>query len=168
MIASLDTPCGTVWISGGSEAVDEVSWSPIEGGRHKGDLDWIMYALTAYFDGKAEKFPGGLIFMGPGILWARNCQGVRPLTGSQGILEAISRIPYGSTMTYGNVASNAGKPGAARAVGSVCRSNPLPVIVPCHRVVGVNSLGGYTPGIKIKEFLLEIERKGCFPSTCTR
>lgn len=96
--------------------------------------------------------------MGPGILWSRKHQDARPLVSSQGILAAISRIPYGSTMTYGTVASRAGNPGAARAVGAVCRSNPIPVIIPCHRVIGSNSLGGYTPGIKIKESLLEIER----------
>lgn len=160
MIARLDTPCGAVWISGFSDAVDKISWSPIEGGKHKGELDWAINALDAYFDGKIREFPGGLLFIGSGVLWARNRQGSRPLTASQGILETISRIPYGSTMTYGKVASKAGKPGAARAVGSVCRTNPLPVIVPCHRVVGLNSLGGYTPGITIKEFLLEIERRG--------
>lgn len=140
--------------------VEGVSWEPIEGARHRGELDWVVHSFEAYFDGRLKVFPGGLFFMGHKILWSCNRQEVRPLVGSQGIIAAISRIPYGSTMTYGTVASMSGKPGAARAVGAVCRANPIPVIIPCHRVVGAQSLGGYTPGIRIKECLLKIERRG--------
>jgi methylated-DNA-[protein]-cysteine S-methyltransferase len=76
---------------------------------------------------------------------------------SQRILNVIEKIPYGTTMTYAEVAASAGKPGAARAVGAVCRSNPIPILVPCHRVVGHSSLGGYTPDIRLKEYLLRHE-----------
>lgn len=140
--------------------MDAVSWDPIEGVLHHGELDWVIREVAAYFDGRLKDFPGGILFLGTGILWARHRQDVRPLNGSQRILAAIARIPYGSTLTYGMVASQAGKPGAARAVGAVCRSNPIPVIIPCHRVIGSHSLGGYTPGIWIKERLLKIESEG--------
>ena len=97
--------------------------------------------------------------MGIGTLWIRRPIDSQPFMSSQHMLAAIGRIPYGKTMSYSSVASFAGKPGAARAVGAVCRSNPLPVLIPCHRVVGYNSLGGYTPGIHLKEMLLKHE--GC-------
>lgn len=71
---------------------------------------------------------------------------------------AIANIPYGQTRTYAEVAASAGHPGAARAVGSACNANPLPLFVPCHRVVGAGGrLGGYAFGPARKEFLLELE-----------
>lgn len=160
MIATLETPCGPLWVSGGADVVDAVSWTSIQGLRHHGELDWVMHAFSAYFTGTLRDFPGGILFMGPGVLWTRNHTGARPMAGSQHILAAISQIPYGSTTTYGDIACRVGKPRAARAVGSVCRANPLPILIPCHRVVGSTSLGGYTPGIRIKERLLKIESGG--------
>lgn len=151
------TPCGPLWISGGRDVVDAVSWIPLDGILHKGELDWVLKPLDAYFAGRLTQFPGGLFFMGPGSLWLRKPQGTRPLIGSQGVLVAISKIPYGSTRTYGEIAAQALKPGAARAVGAVCRANTLPVIIPCHRVVGQNSMGGYTPDTQLKEYLLTLE-----------
>lgn len=59
------------------------------------------------------------------------------------VLEAISAIPYGRTRTYGELATAIGKPGGARAVGAACRANPLPILIPCHRVVAAEGLGGY-------------------------
>jgi methylated-DNA-[protein]-cysteine S-methyltransferase len=117
----------------------------------------MLKTLDTYFMGKLSRFPGGLLFMGVGTLWVRTPQISRPFVSSQQMLSAIEQIPYGTTMTYSDVASTAGKPGAARAVGAVCRSNPIPMLIPCHRVVGRNSLGGYTPGIHLKEFLLKHE-----------
>lgn len=157
MIASIETACGPLWISGGEDAVDAVSWTPLEGMRHRGELDWILLALDAYFDGRIRQFPGSLFFMGPGVQWTRMQREIRPLLSSQEILSAIAGIPFGSTMTYGEIASRIGKPGAARAVGAVCRSNHLPVIIPCHRVVGARSIGGYSPDIRYKEYLLSLE-----------
>jgi O-6-methylguanine DNA methyltransferase len=119
----------------------------------------MLHSLDSYFAGNLQLFPGGLLFMGIGSLWIRRPINSRPFMSSQHMLAAIGRIPYGTTMSYASVASWAGKPGAARAVGAVCRSNPLPVLIPCHRVVGYNSLGGYTPGIHLKERLLKLE--GC-------
>jgi methylated-DNA-[protein]-cysteine S-methyltransferase len=159
VIAQIETPCGPLWISGGKDSVDTISWSPLEGLRHLGELDWVLHALDSYFSGDLQSFPGGILFMGIGTLWIRRPVDSLPFMSSQHMLAAIGRIPYGKTMSYSSVASSAGKPGAARAVGAVCRSNPLPVLIPCHRVVGYNSLGGYTPGIHLKEMLLKHE--GC-------
>jgi methylated-DNA-[protein]-cysteine S-methyltransferase len=76
--------------------------------------------------------------------------------------EAISRIPYGAVASYGDIAAGAGQPGASRAAGSACRTNPIPVVVPCHRVLRSDgSIGGYAGdmagGLDIKRHLLALE-----------
>jgi AraC family transcriptional regulator of adaptative response/methylated-DNA-[protein]-cysteine methyltransferase len=67
------------------------------------------------------------------------------------------RIPAGSTLSYGEVARNIGRPKAFRAVAQACGANPIPVVVPCHRVVSSDGLGGYTGGIEKKIALLRNE-----------
>jgi methylated-DNA-[protein]-cysteine S-methyltransferase len=74
------------------------------------------------------------------------------------VLGKVSRIPYGQTKTYGEIAGSLGNAKAARAVGTANASNPLPLVIPCHRVVAANGLGGYGGGLKLKQRLLEIER----------
>jgi methylated-DNA-[protein]-cysteine S-methyltransferase len=72
----------------------------------------------------------------------------------------MTRIPYGETLTYGEVASLVGDPGAARAVGVACNRNPVPVIVPCHRIVGAGGkLVGFGGGLDRKVHLLELEAR---------
>ncbi|GHU34060.1 hypothetical protein FACS1894105_00190 [Clostridia bacterium] len=72
----------------------------------------------------------------------------------------LAKIPYGETRTYKQIAESAGSPRAYRAVGTACHNNPLPIIVPCHRVIGSNgSLTGYAGGIEFKKRLLELEAK---------
>lgn len=74
------------------------------------------------------------------------------------VWRAIARIPFGKTKSYGAIAREIGKPGAARAVGSACGRNPIPVIVPCHRVrAGHNRLGGFSGGLAWKRRLLALE-----------
>jgi methylated-DNA-[protein]-cysteine S-methyltransferase len=76
----------------------------------------------------------------------------------KGIWEQLLRIPYGSTTTYGDIARRTGHPEAQQAVGRAVGANPLPIIVPCHRVLGAESkLHGYAAGIATKEFLLRLE-----------
>ena len=73
---------------------------------------------------------------------------------------AIADIPYGQTRTYAQIAEAVGKPKGLQAVGQACGHNPVPLFVPCHRVVGSNgSLGGYVFGPHVKKFLLELEAK---------
>jgi methylated-DNA-[protein]-cysteine S-methyltransferase len=69
----------------------------------------------------------------------------------------LLKIPYGNVKTYGEIAEEIGNPHAARAVGNAVGANPVPIIVPCHRVVGASGLGGYSCGIQIKKKLLQIE-----------
>jgi methylated-DNA-[protein]-cysteine S-methyltransferase len=72
----------------------------------------------------------------------------------------IARIPYATTVTYGAIAAAVGERGAARAVGRASGSNPLPIVIPCHRVVGSDgSLTGYGGGVERKRALLELEQR---------
>ncbi len=75
------------------------------------------------------------------------------------VLQATARIPYGSLSTYKHVAADAGSPRAFRAAGNALGANPLPIVVPCHRVVhSGGGLGGYTGGLERKRALLAVER----------
>ena len=75
------------------------------------------------------------------------------------VYEVVRRIPRGKTLSYGEVADAAGKPGAARAVGNVMSQNPVCLFIPCHRVVASNGIGGWggNGGIRQKQFLLDLE-----------
>jgi methylated-DNA-[protein]-cysteine S-methyltransferase len=74
------------------------------------------------------------------------------------VLAQLARVPYGQTETYGALAAKAGRPKAARAVGTVMNRNPIPIVLPCHRIVGANgSLTGYAGGLDVKRHLLKLE-----------
>ncbi len=73
------------------------------------------------------------------------------------VLERVARVPYGRTMTYGEIAAAIGVPGGSRAVGHANARNPVPLVIPCHRVVASNGLGGYGGGIDLKRRLLVLE-----------
>jgi methylated-DNA-[protein]-cysteine S-methyltransferase len=79
---------------------------------------------------------------------------------AQRVREAMQTVPFGKTATYGELAAQAGSPGAARAVGQVCARNPLVFIVPCHRVLSTSGLGGFRLGLTWKKRLLELETGG--------
>jgi methylated-DNA-[protein]-cysteine S-methyltransferase len=77
---------------------------------------------------------------------------------ARSVLEELGRVPYGELTTYGTLAAKAGRPRAARAVGTVMNRNPVPIVLPCHRVVGsTGSLVGYAGGLDRKRTLLELE-----------
>jgi methylated-DNA-[protein]-cysteine S-methyltransferase len=77
---------------------------------------------------------------------------------NQRVLRELARVPYGEVVTYGELAARAARPRAARAVGSVMNRNPLPIVLPCHRVIGANGkLVGYAGGLERKETLLRLE-----------
>lgn len=105
--------------------------------------------LGEYFTGRLRKFPAqvGSPFVKKGTDFQKR------------VWEQIAKIPYGETRTYGELAKAMGKPGAARAVGQACNANPLPLIVPCHRVTGSTGLGGFAGGDTAKKFLLALEER---------
>ena len=74
------------------------------------------------------------------------------------VWDLIARIPFGETRTYGELAKDLGNSGLARAVGNACNKNPVALLIPCHRVVGKYSIGGFAGGSEIKKQLLELER----------
>ncbi|AEI13879.1 methylated-DNA/protein-cysteinemethyltransferase [Flexistipes sinusarabici DSM 4947] len=74
------------------------------------------------------------------------------------IYSVLSKIPIGQTITYSTLAEKAGKPRAARAAGTLMKSNAFALIIPCHRVVGKNSIGGFSSGLRLKERLLKFEQ----------
>ena len=76
------------------------------------------------------------------------------------VLDALMQIPYGETRSYRDIAISIGRPKAVRAVGAANGRNPLPIVIPCHRVIGTNgSLTGFGGGLEAKSFLLELEAK---------
>ena len=83
------------------------------------------------------------------------------------VLAELGRVPFGETTTYGTLAARAGKPRAARAVGTVMNRNPLPIVLPCHRVIGATgALTGYAGGLDRKRLLLSLE--GALPPEASR
>lgn len=105
----------------------------------------IIHRFRAYFRGEFVEFPDRL-----------DISGATPF--QQSVWQAARRIPYGKTHSYGWVAAQAGNPKAARATGGALGTNPLPVIVPCHRVISADgSLGGFTGGLELKRWLLDVE-----------
>jgi methylated-DNA-[protein]-cysteine S-methyltransferase len=79
----------------------------------------------------------------------------------RGVWELMTRIPYGETRSYGDLARELGDRTLAQAVGTACGRNPLPVVIPCHRVVGADgSLVGFGGGLHRKRFLLDLEQRG--------
>lgn len=99
--------------------------------------------ITAYLAGKLTKFDLPLEVVGTSF--------------QKKALRYVARIPYGKTRTYGEIARSIGSPGAARAVGSANARNNLPLVIPCHRVVATNGLGGYGGGLPLKKKLLKLE-----------
>ncbi|MDD5726959.1 MAG: methylated-DNA--[protein]-cysteine S-methyltransferase [Victivallales bacterium] len=103
--------------------------------------------LTEYFAGKRKKFdlklnPAGTVFQ-------------------RRVWSELMKIPYGETRSYQDIARNIGNSAAARAVGGANNRNPLPIVIPCHRVIGKNgSLVGFGSGLKIKQYLLKLESSG--------
>jgi len=108
-------------------------------------LDEVRRELDEYFDGCRSDFDLP-------IDWSLT----RGFTGK--VLRATARIGFGKTSTYAEVAGRAGSPRAVRAAGNALGANPIPVVVPCHRVLRTGgALGGYTGGVERKEFLLRLE-----------
>jgi methylated-DNA-[protein]-cysteine S-methyltransferase len=109
-------------------------------------LDEERRQLDEYFEGKRERFEVP-------VDWALTPKGFRNRA-----LHAVARIPYGKTKTYAEIAKAAGNPRAFRAAGTACGHNPVPLIVPCHRVVqSGGGIGNYGGGPEMKRALLDLE-----------
>lgn len=112
-------------------------------------LDDVRRELDDFFASRLKRFtiPLDLALSGPGF--------------ARSVLMAARRIPYGETASYAEVAARAGSPRAFRAAGTALGRNPVPIVVPCHRVLpSTGALGSYTGGVQRKAALLEVERRG--------
>jgi methylated-DNA-[protein]-cysteine S-methyltransferase len=110
----------------------------------RGPLDDVRRELDEYFEGSRREFDLRL--------------DLRVASFNAEVLAELARVPYGVTTTYGTLAGKVGHPRAARAVGTVMNRNPIPIVLPCHRVVGANgSLTGYAGGLDRKLQLLQLE-----------
>ncbi len=115
---------------------------------------WLAH-LQAYFAGKHHAFPLP-------IAW----QILSPF--QRRALQAVFAIPYGETRTYGEIATQIGQPGAARAVGRAVATNPMPIVIPCHRVISASGkLHGFSGpgGLRTKARLLALEQQGLAASS---
>ena len=150
MLASdLDTPVGRLRAVSDGEALVRVTWIPdseVPDGPGDAVSRETVRQLAAYFARRLTLFDLPLRFQG-GSAFERD------------VWEAMRAIPYGETWTYGDLAERIG--GVARAVGGACGRNPIPVVVPCHRVVGASGrLVGFSggDGVESKRQLLDLER----------
>jgi methylated-DNA-[protein]-cysteine S-methyltransferase len=144
-VHSVDTPIGTLRL-----ARDEVGLTRVDfdgpGGTRSTDALLLDAAaqLQAYFAGELERFELPLSLHGTEF--------------QRRVWSAVAAIPYGTTTTYSGLAAALGMPTACRAVGAANGRNPLPIVVPCHRVIGASgALTGYGGGLERKRTLLELE-----------
>jgi methylated-DNA-[protein]-cysteine S-methyltransferase len=146
----METPVGEIWLSEEDGALVAVKL-PGEGAP-EGEIKETpllleaAHQLTDYFEGRRAEFdlpltPSGTAFQRD--VWA-----------------ALQKIPVGETASYGAVARAVGRPKASRAVGAANHRNPLPILIPCHRVIGANgAMVGYGGGLPLKEALLNLEER---------
>ena len=144
---NLDSPIGTLGIEVRDGFVTRIVFGGFEKtGGHDPALDAAETQLREYFAGARREFemplrPEGTPFQ-------------------QKVWQALMEIPYGETRAYSDIAAAVGSPKAARAVGMANHVNPIPVVIPCHRVVGKGgSLTGYAGGLDMKTTLLELEKQ---------
>lgn len=158
----VETPIGEILVAGDADAVYEIHFGGARTSRpHSADgdvrtpPDWtrddaaLKYAsvqLRSYFAGKRRDFDFPLAPRGTEFQLA--------------VWTALRQIPYGETTTYGEVARTIGRPDAVRAVGAANGANPIPIVVPCHRVIGSNgTLTGFGGGLPAKRWLLDHEAR---------
>ncbi len=112
----------------------------------KHDLNVVEKEIIEYFEGKRKEFNLELFIEGTEF--------------QKKVWNELLKIPYGERKSYGEIAKNIGNPKAARAIGMACNKNKIPIIIPCHRVVGSNQkLVGFAGGLEVKSILLNLERE---------
>jgi methylated-DNA-[protein]-cysteine S-methyltransferase len=145
---TIDTPVGALVVQSDGEAITKVSWLEPDEFRANDTPDALCtraaIELKAYFSGRLTEFTVPVRLHGSGL--------------QQRVWEAMRAIPFGQVRTYGDVAKAVGSD--PQPVGTACGQNPIPVIVPCHRIIGAGGkLTGFSGGngIETKEFLLDLE-----------
>lgn len=149
----VESPIGRIRLAADGEGLRQVDFIGAEprpvpaGWAHDASrLAPVAAQLRAYFAGTLREFDLELAPRGTPF--------------QQGVWRRLCEIPYGATTSYGALAARIGNPRASRAVGLANGRNPIPIVIPCHRVIGSNgSLVGYGGGLAIKEHLLALERR---------
>ena len=141
---SMHAPIGDLTISAEDNIIVSLDWGWAQEQNTNTLLQNAKSQLNDYFDRLRKNFD--LPLEPPGTKF------------QQRVWSMMEQIPYGKTITYGEIAKALGS--SARAVGMACGANPIPVIIPCHRVVAANDMGGYSGdgGVKTKRALLHLER----------
>lgn len=153
-----DSQVGVVGVLGGPVGLRTLGWRLVARDASIEPDETVQQAigqLREYFAGQRQSFDMPL-----------DLPRLSPAT--QAVLEALQTIPYGTTITYAELAARSGTGLPARAVGSIMGANPVPLVIPCHRVVASDGLGGYSGGepgqeLATKRWLLELE--GALPPT---
>jgi methylated-DNA-[protein]-cysteine S-methyltransferase len=153
----VDTPIGPLFVAASARGLCRISFDPEPEGQVESlargfgarvlrtPLDAPRRELEEYFEGRRRSFDLDV-----------DLRLAAPF--ARIVLEQLALVPYGQVTTYGSLAVRVGRPRAARAVGTVMNRNPLPIVLPCHRVVGASgSLVGYGGGLARKEQLLRLE-----------
>lgn len=148
----IDSPIGPLRLVGDGDALLRIEFhahrtpAPAESTRSRNPVVALaIQQLDEYFAGTRRQFDLPLAPSGTPFQLA--------------VWEVLATIPYGRTMTYGDVAARLGDPGGARAVGAANHANPLPIVIPCHRVIGAGGrLVGFGGGLEVKADLLALER----------
>lgn len=141
-----ETPIGTLGLIGSNAGLREIRWTcdGLHAGESCGVLDETARQLAGYFAGTRTAFDLPLDLVGTPFqvtAW-----------------HALAEIPFGTTVTYAEQAMRIGRPAAIRAVGAANGANPVPIVLPCHRIVGSDgSLTGFGGGLELKRFLLDHE-----------
>ena len=144
-VHSMDTPIGTLWLEADGAGLSSIAFGGPPGSESGGPvLREAESQLRAYFAGELTRFD--LPLSPRGTEFQRR------------VWDAVAGVPYGTTTTYSAVAAALGRPSACRAVGAANGRNPLPIVVPCHRVVAASgALTGYGGGLERKRALLDLE-----------
>jgi methylated-DNA-[protein]-cysteine S-methyltransferase len=146
MRAGLSTPTGPFWVEAQDGVIIKAGWGDAPTETDNPILTLALSEIAAYFAGTVTRFTVPLH---------------SGATGFQAQFhQALIAIPFGETRTYGQLAKQLGTP--AQAIGQACGANPIPLLIPCHRVLGANSLGGYSGagGVETKVALLRHEGAG--------
>lgn len=145
---SIESPLGLLTLESDGTSLNALRFGKVSQGMPSCPvLEQAETELKEYFAGKRREFSIPLSASGTAF--------------QNRVWEELKRIPYGETVSYAELAARIGNPKACRAVGGANHRNPLPIVVPCHRVVGKNGvLTGYALGLPVKAFLLELEREG--------
>ncbi|MBN1504809.1 MAG: methylated-DNA--[protein]-cysteine S-methyltransferase [Candidatus Eisenbacteria bacterium] len=158
--STLETPHGTVWFAAGEEGLKFLLLRYFNDRRVLQELRKARGSKLVRDDRALKAFAGQLksYFEGRRVAFDVRLDLSTGTRFQQAVWRAVGRIPYGTLVSYKRVAREVGSPMAARAVGNALAANPIPIVIPCHRVVRTDGgLGGFTGGIRWKKRLIELE-----------